>query len=271
MKYLLLVFVSMKALFVNAQVDTCIVSSTKHIINSIYLNEVREHWVSLPLHYDQNKKYNVLYVFDAEWRFDLLKAITFDLGANKEIPNHIVVGIPHIEMDNKRGIDLTFTESLVEFDGDIVDSNWYNKTNSGGAEKFYNYLVSELIPSINNYYSTTRNNVLVGHSLGGYFNTYILPFDTNFNSYLTFDPSIWYENGETIKRIERLLGKDKKASFFITYQPEPPFHSAKIEELINVLKAYPNIDLSYKKYSNHTHNSLYMDSFIEGIRFIYNK
>ena len=125
-------------------------------------------------------KYPVIYVFDAEWRFDLIKNIAFDLGANQKIQNAIVVGIPHMDWEYKRGQDLTFSQSRVEYDGDKVDATWYNASNSGHGMKFYKYLTEELLPDVNTKYATNGHETLIGHSYGGYFGGYILFFESSF-------------------------------------------------------------------------------------------
>ncbi|WP_226294351.1 alpha/beta hydrolase [Aquimarina algicola] len=248
----------------SAQDSICINKSIKHVIHSKFLNEDRDYWVSLPLHYTDSLKYPVIYVLDAEWRFELTKTITFELGAWNKIQKSIVVGIPHIDWENKRGQDLTFSQSRIEYDGDIVDSTWYNKSNSGGAMKFYNYLTKELIPKINQNYSTTGHETLVGHSYGGYFGGYILSLDHPFEVIHMYDPSIWFSDGE-ITNLFKKTDYNKPVNIHLTYQPKPKFHRKKIEEFIDELSKNSNIQLTTEFYEAETHNSLFLYSFYNGI------
>lgn len=252
-----------------AQKDTCINQIQKHEIDSKYLNEKREYWVSLPMHYDTSKSYPVIYLFDAEWRFDLIRTISYDMSGNNKIPHHIIVGIPHINWKNKRGIDLTFSHSRNEYNEEKVDSTVYNKSNSGGGQNFYNYLNMELVANVDKHYSSNGRNILIGHSYGGYFNSFVLSKNHKFKSFQIYDPSIWYSNGEAILEIKNNLNSQTKMDVFITYQPVPEFHSSKIEELIETLSDYDNINLAYKIYEEETHNSLFMISFIEGMKSLY--
>jgi predicted alpha/beta superfamily hydrolase len=247
-----------------AQDTICVNRTIRHKIDSKYLNESREHWISLPFHYADTLDYPVIYVFDAEWRFDLIKNIAFDLGANKKIQNSIIVGIPHVEVENKRGRDLTFSQSKIEYDGDKVDATWYNDSNSGSGMKFYNYLTKELIPNVNEHYSTNNHETLIGHSYGGYFGGYILSLENPFEVIHIYDPSIWFSNGEVIKRF-KTKNYSKKTKIHLTYQPLPEFHKIKIEEFIKELRANEYIDLTTELYENDTHNSLFLDSFYKGI------
>ncbi len=247
-----------------AQDTICVSRTIKHTIESKFLNESRDYWISLPLHYSDSINYPVIYVFDAEWRFHLIKNVSFDLGANKKIQNSIIVGIPHIEVKNKRGQDLTFSHSRIEYDGEKIDSTWYNDSNSGNGMNFYSYLTKELIPDVNKNYSANNYETLIGHSYGGYFGGYILSFKHPFEIIHMYDPSIWYSNGEVVKKFKE-KNQVKATRIHLTYQPVPEFHKSKIEEFIKELEANEQIELTKEFYENDTHNSLYLDSFYKGI------
>lgn len=253
-----------------SQADSCLYHFKKHNIESTYLETDREHWVSLPMHYDSSKTYPVLYVLDAEWRFDLIRNIAFDLAGNKKIPEHIVVGLPHVDWEYRRGIDLTFSQSRMEYDGEVVDSTWYNAKNSGGAHLYYQYLVKELVPDIEKQYSCNGQNVLIGHSYGGYFAGYLLSLEHPFSALQIYDPSIWYSDGEVIQRLEQIK-PTKAIHVFVSYQPIPKFHSSKIERFIKVLQKQKPLTVAQKKYKSETHNSLFMYSFLEGMEALYSE
>lgn len=252
-----------------SQVDTCIVEVKKHEISSKYLNQDREYWVSFPLRYDSTKSYPVIYILDGQWRFDLIRPLAFDLAANKKMPGHIIVGLPHKDWRKDRGVDYTFSNSRIEYDGEAVDSTRYNASNSGGGEKFYKHLTEEVMKDVEANYRTNGKNILVGHSYGGYFGTYILSRDNGFTAYQIYDPSIWFSDGEASKMVEQNLSIDKELNVFISYQPVPEFHASKIEDLIKLLGNYSKVKSGAKKYENETHNSLFLYSFLEGMSFLY--
>ncbi len=248
-----------------AQNTFCASKTFKHTIPSEHLNETRDYWVSLPLKYSDSLSYPVVYVFDAEWRFDLIKDIAFDMAANAKIEKSIIVGIPHVDWKFKRGIDLTFSESRIEYDGEAVDSTWYNSSNSGKGMTFYNYLTKELIPDVNSNYATNNHETLIGHSYGGYFGAYILSLNHPFEVIHMYDPAIWFSDGEVTKRF-KLTEYNKKTKIHITYQPKPEFHKHKIEEFIKALENNKSINITKELYKNETHNSLFLDSFYKGIQ-----
>lgn len=262
---MLTLFITLQSL---AQVDTATFLFKKHVIQSTYLDESREYWISLPYGYSDTASYSVMYVLDAEWRFDLIRNVEFDYSANKKIQKHIVVGIPHVEWEIKRSRELTFSQSRMEYDGDAVDSTWYHAKNAGGAMEFYQFLTRELITNVNSNYATNGKNTLVGHSLGGYFAGYLLSMNHPFESLHIFDPSIWWGDGEVTRRILEGIPKKDKVKVLIAYQPVPEFHRLKVEELIQALQKRSNIDLSYQLYENETHNSLFLPGFILGMELL---
>jgi predicted alpha/beta superfamily hydrolase len=249
-----------------AQNTICLDRTIQHEIASETLQETRNHWVSLPLNYSDTLKYPVNYVLDAEWRYGLVRHIAFDLGGHNKMQKSIIVGIPHIEWEHKRGIDLTFSQSRIEYDGETVDSTWYNASNSGGAGKFYDYLVHELIPDVDQQYSTSGHETLIGHSYGGYFGGYLLSLEHPFEVIHMYDPSLWYGNGEVTTRFKTEANKQQPAKVYVTYQPEPAFHKKKIEAFIQAIEESDHIELTKRFYPEETHNSLFLDSFYQGIQ-----
>lgn len=267
MKFFLpLCFLLLLSQSIKAQESLCINNALEHRISSKNLKEERAYWVSLPLQYSDSISYPVIYVLDAEWRFDLVRNMAFDLGGNHKIRKSIIVGIPHIDPEHKRGIDLTFSQSRMEYDGEKVDSTWYNASNSGGGQKFYDYFVKELIPDVNKRYSTNDHETLIGHSYGGYFGAYLLSMHHPFEVIHMYDPSIWYSNGEVIQRLRERIPLKKELKLYLTYQTTPQFHKDQIEQFISELKKVDHFDLMKVKYEDETHNSLYLESFLKGVQ-----
>lgn len=264
MKILFITLLSIISVTLYGQDTVCVNKVIEHQIHSKYLNEARTYWVSLPLHYSDSLEYPVIYVLDAEWRFDLVRTLAFELGAWDKISKSIVVGIPHIEWKSKRGIDLTFSHSRIEYDGEQVDSTWYHASNSGGGLRFYQYLTKELIPDVNQRYSSNNVETLIGHSYGGYFGAYILSMDHPFEVIHCYDPSIWYSTGEVIELFKK-TNYTRPTKIHLTYQSEPEYHRLKIEEFIEELRKNESLILTTEFYESDSHNSLFMDSFYQGI------
>lgn len=252
----------------NAQVTNNIVEVKKDSIQSKVLNEEREYWVSLPLDYDTSVMYPVIYVLDAEWKFNITNALEKDLSGNGKIPPHIVVGISH---PNRR-LDMTFSTTKENSIGE-TDTIMWNTKNTGNGLKFLAFIEDELIIEISQRYSTSGFNILIGHSLGGYFCSYILPIQKSFRSLQIYDPAIWYNEGEVIKQINSNLSQDTSCIIYIAssrkFDNQISNHHEKIEALVDSLRRFPNIRYEYKNYENEHHNSMYLYSFLDGMSMLY--
>jgi predicted alpha/beta superfamily hydrolase len=164
-------------------------------IKSEVLNEVRQIYIQLPEGYKHsNVKYPVLFVMDGEWLFHLVNAnqryYSYDEVTDQNIPNMIVVGIENTDRDrdytptSNSGKDLSFPTS-------------------GGANKFLEFLETELIPTLDNRYRTAPHRCLVGWSFSGLFSVYAGITKPNlFNMYLCISPAIWWDNDFIYKKME---------------------------------------------------------------------
>jgi predicted alpha/beta superfamily hydrolase len=267
MKKLVILFLLVSC-SIQAQIDIKLPETINHSIQSKNLGEERNYWVSLPSNYDATLTYPVMYVLDAEWRFHLTNTLEKDLSANGKIPEHIVVGITH---PNRR-LDMSFSTTKVKHTGEI-DTITYHSENSGNGLKFFKFIEEELIKEVKQNYATSGFNILIGHSIGGYFCSYILPFQHSFNSLQIYDPSLWYSDGEAIQHIKGNLSKETSCHIFLSSSEniENQFanHHAKIKSLDKLLNRYPNMHHTYKNYDNENHNSMYLHSFLDGIAQLY--
>src|SRR6478672_6505052 len=71
----------------------------------------------------------------------------------------------------------------------------------GGSAAFRRFVRAELMPVINARYRTTRETAIMGESLAGLFvvETFFLEPDM-FDTYIAFDPSVWWNKGEIVNR-----------------------------------------------------------------------
>lgn len=264
----ILIYLLFLSTSLNAQVANNLVEIEKYTIDSKILETERNYWVSLPLNYDSSVAYPVMYVLDAEWKFNITNALEKDLSGNGKIPPHIVVGIPH----SNRRLDMTFSTTKVNSDG-VTDTTMWNAQNTGNGLKFLAFIEDELLEVINRKYSTSGFNILIGHSLGGYFCTYILPIQKSFKSLQIYDPAIWYNEGEAINQINSNLSQDTSCIIYIAssgkFDDKVSIHHKKIEELVDSLNRFPNIHSTYKCYENEHHNSMYLYSFLDGMSMLY--
>lgn len=188
-----------------AQNKNTIQIGTIDSISSKVLNEQRKILVHLPKSAQYGgfakQKYPVVYLLDGDAHFSSVVGMIEELSeinGNTLCPEMIVVGIPN----TNRNRDLTPTHS--EIDLPFVSKNVSEQ--SGGGEKFAEFLEKELIPYIDSKYPTAPYRTLIGHSFGGLTAINILTNHTNlFNSYVAIDPSMWWDHqkyyAETVKKL----------------------------------------------------------------------
>ncbi|WP_298893289.1 alpha/beta hydrolase-fold protein [uncultured Psychroserpens sp.] len=179
--FFLLIFISC------SKADDSVTTDKVDIIN-IHSNIVNEDYVLyvyLPPSYENSSNdFPVLYQLDGDFTVELTIENAESLSSIEEF---IIVGIDYLG-NNKRERDFTPT-----YQEDFHDS--------GGADAFYDFLKTELIPYINSNYRVDSNfgNTLKGHSLGGLFaTTALLKHNQNpnvFKNYIIESPSLWWDNG----------------------------------------------------------------------------
>lgn len=82
----------------------------------------------------------------------------------------------------------------------------------GGSAAFRRFIRTELMPVIDARYPTTDETGIVGESLAGLFivETFLLEPDL-FDTYIAFDPSLWWNDGHLAKRGTEFLRTGKQA------------------------------------------------------------
>lgn len=76
----------------------------------------------------------------------------------------------------------------------------------GGSAAFRQFIRTELMPTIRQRYRTTTETAVVGESLAGLFVVETLLQEPDlFDTYLAFDPSLWWNNGQLASRAPALL------------------------------------------------------------------
>ena len=156
-------------------------------IQSSILGEERRIYVQLPEGYDHTRaRYPVLVVVDGEWLFDLAGANVRFFSEidvmDVTIPRMIVVGIENTDRDR----DYVPTKDPKD-DPDFPTA--------GEADTFLRFLDQELLPLIDQQYSTATSRAVVGWSFGGLFTMYsAVAMPDLFDAYLCIGPAIWWDD-----------------------------------------------------------------------------
>jgi len=276
------VFLVLAVIFISGQFQTFgqelekVVIGTKFKMESKILNEERTYIVGLPKSYHESSRtYPVLVLLDGEAHFQGISGIVDQMSQGRNhghIPEMIIVAVGNVD----RTRDFTPTNSIIFMDGS--NKSQYQKT-SGGSAAFLKFLEKELLVIIAKKYRTNSYKTLMGHSYGGLLaGLSYLSEEGSFDSFLTVDPSFWWDKQIILKKMdaaktENLKDKKMYISSAYNYKTWKKFglgrkgqdlFFAKLQDR-NILS--PNLKMQY--FEEEDHWSIPAISFYHGLKFIY--
>lgn len=218
--------------------------------------------IALPNNYDPKKKYPVFYITDGEWRnFGVAKNYVESMAGEPYniIPETILVGIIHGSSNG---------ESNRNKDLDV----FYEET----GQQFKNFLFQELIPHINQEYSTSGFNVMIGHSNGAEYNHYLFLEDDNpFRGFISISTNLYgkRKNKDVDTRMANAI-KNYNGDNFYYFVANAKYDSPdRIQAGDDYEKMYsknPNPKLQFQKKSyEKDHNSVVPPALFDAISFVY--
>lgn len=156
-----------------------------HTIQSNILKEERKLNIYIPIDFNKDSSYNIIYLLDGSLSEDFyhITGLVQFFRLMFTMPNTLVVGIENV--DRKR--DFTFPTSDAQLKKDVPTS--------GGSKLFIEFIEKELQPYIQTSFNTTSTKIIIGQSLGGLLATEILLKKRDlFSHYLITSPSLWWDN-----------------------------------------------------------------------------
>ncbi len=186
-------------------------------IESTALGETRRINVYLPPDYSKTpiRRLPVLYMPDGGMAEDFLHVagLVQISAANGTMRPFILVGIENTQ----RRRDLTGPTESAE-DRKIAPQ-------VGGSAAFRRFIRTELMPAVAARYRTTRETAIIGESLAGLFIVETLFVEPDlFDTYIAFDPSLWWNNESLVKAAAgRLpaLGRRPRTLYFASSSDDP--------------------------------------------------
>lgn len=210
----LLVSIFLQSNSLNAQNEYLIKIGKLDSLYSKTLKEQRKYWVQLPNNYNKEKKYPVVYILDGDTHLPTV-ALVQNYYSGGFTPDMILVGISN---QQHRTRDLTISKITSRQGGAF-------NFETGGAKKFTQFIKNELIPHIDNKFSTTSYRTLIGHSFGGLFTINTLVHHPYiFNNYLAIDPSLDWDNQKLIKEAKLLLKNNSYQNKQLYISLSSPLH-----------------------------------------------
>ena len=228
------------------------------------MNETRRMNVYFPANYSESPetRFPVLYMPDGGMAEDFLHIaglLQVSVG-NGTMRPFILVGIENTQ----RRRDMTGpTEN--EEDKKIAPK-------VGGSKLFRDFIRQELMPHVKSRYRTTKETAIVGESLAGLFvmETLLLEPDM-FDTYIAFDPSVWWNNEQLLQDAPKYLKALKtQKTLYVANSNEKT-----IVELVNRFEkvladnASPNLKWYFIRMADEKHSTIYHPAALQAFRKVF--
>lgn len=170
MKKILLIYF---CLICNIAMSQNIMKVEQHSFKSKIYNATRSFRVALPASTYQDVKYNLLFVLDADYTFDVIASTAIYLQTFDYIPPTAVVAVDYSSPGNRNDVGYNISDNSLDANGKL----------------FYDYVNTELAEEISRIIPTSGFNTLIGHSYtASYLNYYISQNNDYIKSYILFTP-----------------------------------------------------------------------------------
>jgi hypothetical protein len=143
----------------------------------------------------------------------------------------------------------------------------------GGSEAFRKFIRDELMPQVKARYRTTGETAIVGESLAGLFvvETFLLEPDL-FDTYIAFDPSLWWNNQKLVNSAGQRLGARSglKKTLYVAVSGESGIADI-TQRLGEVLGKHAPTGLvwHYEKMPEEKHSTIYHPAALKAFRLVF--
>jgi predicted alpha/beta superfamily hydrolase len=143
----------------------------------------------------------------------------------------------------------------------------------GGSEAFRRFFRDELMPQVKRRYRTTGETAIVGESLAGLFvlETFLLEPDL-FDTYIAFDPSLWWNNQKLVGDAARRLAArpDLKKTLYFAISGESGIAEI-TDRLATTLgrNAPRGLRWHYEKMPDEKHSTIYHPAALRAFRVVF--
>lgn len=260
-KFLAAICLALPSLHALADVEPLVVGES-FTIDSKVLDETRRINVFTPTYYGTpvDEPLPVLYMPDGGINEDFLHVaglVQISIG-NGTMRPFLLVGIENTE----RRRDMTGPTENPE-DRKIAPR-------VGGSAAFRAFIRDELMPAIRARYRTTDETAIVGESLAGLFivETFLLEPEL-FDTYLAFDPSLWWNRQSLVNNAgDRLQAMAKTNAGLYLATSDEPVIVAPVREFASALREHAGSGIAwhYEPMPGEKHATIYHPAALEAFR-----
>ncbi|HUP89107.1 MAG TPA: alpha/beta hydrolase-fold protein [Longimicrobiales bacterium] len=136
----------------------------------------------------------------------------------------------------------------------------------GGSAAFRAFIRDELIPYIDAHYRTTRERAIMGESLAGLFVVETFFKEPQlFDSYIAFDPSVWWNDHEWAKHgASRLNDVARKKTLYLANSSD----ASELGDLARSLTA-AGFRVNYQPMPEEKHSTIYHPAALRALRILF--
>jgi uncharacterized protein len=238
----------------------------KLTIHSKVLGEERALLVRTPRGYEQGSdRYPVLYITDGDRHIGHTAATVQFLAENGRMPEMIIVGIANTD----RTRDLTPSRASLDEGGREIQF-----PTSGGADKFLDFIQTELMPMVESKYRVQPYRVFAGHSFGGLLAVHA--FSTRpdlFNAFIAVAPSLQWDKELVVKRAAALVKERPELSraLYVSLGNEPGAPTVAFQHLQQALgkSNVKGLVFAAELMTDEDHGSIVMRAHDRGLRKVF--
>jgi predicted alpha/beta superfamily hydrolase len=144
----------------------------------------------------------------------------------------------------------------------------------GGSAAFRTFIRTELMPQIQKRYRTTDETAIVGESLAGLFVVETLFREPDlFDTYIAFDPSLWWNDGGLLKESGELLRRRQatgKQRLYIATSSEPEIARFAARLAGDLERQRPaGIEWQYQPMPEEQHATIYHPAALRAFRLLF--
>ncbi|RZG04380.1 alpha/beta hydrolase [Pseudoalteromonas sp. CO348] len=176
------------------------------VLSSQVLNEDRKVFIRLPKGYDKAHSYPLIIRTDGNFNLARWDEVLSSLAEQGRVEDAILVSIPNQFWTETRNRDLVppYARQDVAIEARPESDN--DPAIFGRADRFLQFVESELLPYLEANYSINDNRVLSGFSAGGSFVLYtMVTKPVLFDGYFAFSPAAWYDDSVVVKEFAKSL------------------------------------------------------------------
>jgi predicted alpha/beta superfamily hydrolase len=141
----------------------------------------------------------------------------------------------------------------------------------GGSAAFRQFIRRELMPAVRQRYRITAETALMGESLAGLFTVETLLLEPDlFDTYLAFDPSLWWNNGQLTQQAARLVPAYHGPAKTLYLATSSQGDTAATRQLAGLIRTanLARITGYYEPLPAETHATIYHPAALRGLRLV---